>query len=127
MSKTKVVMQVAIAGHADPDNGHDKDFSYAPGQEVELDSGLAKAWHEVGHCKIIGKGAPAPKPAQPETPSAPATETQPPAAEPEKPAEASAQPPAKPKGAKSAKAGKPAKSKAAKAKAPEGSDAGAAQ
>ncbi len=40
----KVVMNVSIAGN---------DFSYAPGQEVELEDGLAKSWSEIGHCALM--------------------------------------------------------------------------
>lgn len=41
---TKVIMNVSIAG---------VDFSYYPGQEVELDDKLAKTWDKIGHCTII--------------------------------------------------------------------------
>ena len=43
-SKTWVKMNVSIAAD---------DFSYVPGQEIEIDSDLAKIWKESGHCEII--------------------------------------------------------------------------
>lgn len=46
----KVRMLVSIAGHAEPiyELG---DFSFAPGDEVELHPALAQAWIESGHAE----------------------------------------------------------------------------
>ena len=43
-----VVMNVSIAGHGSDDLGID-DFSFSPGETVELPDGLAEAWIKSGH------------------------------------------------------------------------------
>lgn len=42
----KVIMKVSIAS---------PDWAYHPGQEIEIEDYIAKAWAEVGHCEIIEK------------------------------------------------------------------------
>lgn len=45
MSMKKVIMKVSIAALC---------WSYYPGQEATLEDELAEAWHNCGHCKIVG-------------------------------------------------------------------------
>ena len=53
----KIRMLTSIAGHADPANGLDDDFSFKPGELLELDEPLAEAWIAAGHAEV----APEPK------------------------------------------------------------------
>jgi hypothetical protein len=45
-------MQVSIAGHADGET-HPADFSYVPGQVVELHPTVAAAWIACGHAIAV--------------------------------------------------------------------------
>lgn len=49
MKTQKVRMQVSIAS---------ADWSYQPGQVVELDSSLAKQWRDAGHCVFVNGTVP---------------------------------------------------------------------
>jgi hypothetical protein len=64
----KVRMLVSIAGHAEPAYSL-PEFSFSPGDEVDLDPALAKAWLESGHAeKVRGRSqsvAPAAEEPQP--------------------------------------------------------------
>lgn len=44
-----VKMQTAIAGHADPKHGLANDFSFGPGEVVDLPDELAAKWIDAGH------------------------------------------------------------------------------
>lgn len=47
----KVRMKVSIAGHAMPSHGITQDFSFVPGDEVDLSDDLAKKWIEAAHAE----------------------------------------------------------------------------
>lgn len=49
----KVKMLVSISGLACPIAGFERDFSFAPGDEVTLKPELAKAWISVGHAEAV--------------------------------------------------------------------------
>jgi hypothetical protein len=50
----KVRMCVSIAGHAEP-LYELPEFSFAPGDEVDLHADLAKAWISCGHAEKISR------------------------------------------------------------------------
>lgn len=48
-----VRMLVGITGLADPQIGFDKDWSFEPGQIVEIDARRAEVWQSTGKCVIL--------------------------------------------------------------------------
>jgi len=40
----KIKMLTSISGHADPENGMERDFSFVSGETVEVPDGLASKW-----------------------------------------------------------------------------------
>ena len=55
----KVRMLISIGGHAEPAYNH-PEFSYSPGDVVDIDKTLAAAWIAAGHAEPVkGKATPA--------------------------------------------------------------------
>jgi hypothetical protein len=68
MKKTKVKMVVSIAGLAEPIYDLEE-FSFKPGEEIEIHPELARHWIAAGHAIAINNGS-----LQPETTSIESTE-----------------------------------------------------
>lgn len=60
----KVRMLVSIAGGAEPLYGLEE-FSFRPGEEVDLDDTLAGHWIAAGHASAVKAPAPSPRPNKP--------------------------------------------------------------